>query len=89
MGTDHELTRRSEPARSFVGRAPADVYSWSDTFAARGEIYVKMLPNGEAVQLTQDNSQKMSPAFSPDDSQIAYTVKEAQRISGIHGSHRC
>ena len=35
---------------------------------------VKMLPDGEPVQLTHDNLDKMSPVFSPDGSRIAYTV---------------
>jgi len=43
------------------------------TFAGPGQIYVKMLPDGEPAKLTQENSQKMSPAFSPDGSRIAYT----------------
>ncbi len=33
-----------------------------------------MLPDGEAVQLTDDNTTKMSPRFSADGSLIAYTV---------------
>ena len=45
-----------------------------DTFLNVGEIFVKMLPDGEAVQLTNDGSRKMSPVFSPDNSQIAYTT---------------
>ena len=44
------------------------------TFLAPGEIYVKMLPSGEPVQLTHDNLSKMSPVFSPDGSRIGYTA---------------
>src|SRR3984893_14777003 len=44
------------------------------TFLAPGEIYVKILPSGEPVQLTHDNLSKMSPVFSPDGSRIAYTA---------------
>ena len=40
-------------------------------------IYVKMLPNGEARRLTDDSRAKYGMAFSPDGSQIAYTVMEA------------
>src|SRR6202011_5554099 len=36
--------------------------------------YVKMLPSGEPVQLTHEDSPKDSPAFSPDGSRIAYSV---------------
>ena len=49
-----------------------------DTFAATGQIYVKMLPDGEPVQLTHDDSRKMGPVFSPDGSQIAYTALTPQ-----------
>lgn len=42
--------------------------------AARGQVYVKLLPGGEPVQLTSDALQKGSLAFSPDDAQIVYTV---------------
>lgn len=67
----------SQPALSADGRMLAFIRG-PDTFVAPGEIYVKMLPNGEAVQLTRDHSQKMSPAFSPDGNRIAYTVVSAQ-----------
>jgi eukaryotic-like serine/threonine-protein kinase len=45
-----------------------------DTFVGPGQVYVKMLPEGEAVQLTHDSLLKMSPVFSPDGSRIAYTI---------------
>ena len=48
------------------------------TFAGPGQIYVKMLPEGEPVELTRDNSQKMSPVFSPEGSKIAYTMVDAK-----------
>ena len=41
-----------------------------------GQIYVKMLPDGEARPLTTDARVKYNLAFSPDGSQIAYTVLE-------------
>jgi serine/threonine protein kinase len=44
------------------------------SFITSGQLYVKMLPNGEPKQLTSDDLTKMSPAFSPDGSRIAYTV---------------
>jgi Tol biopolymer transport system component/tRNA A-37 threonylcarbamoyl transferase component Bud32 len=46
----------------------------SNTFAGPGQVYVKLLPTGEPVQLTHDALPKMSPVFSPDGSRIAYTV---------------
>ena len=42
------------------------------TFMTPGQVYVKMLPDGAPVRLTDDNRTKMSPAFSPDGSVIAY-----------------
>jgi Tol biopolymer transport system component len=39
-----------------------------------GQIYAKLLPDGEPVQLTHDELDKMSPEFSPDGSRIAYTA---------------
>jgi Tol biopolymer transport system component/tRNA A-37 threonylcarbamoyl transferase component Bud32 len=47
------------------------------SFITSGQVYVKMLPSGEPVQLTHDNRPKMSPVFSPDGSRIAYTVPGA------------
>jgi Tol biopolymer transport system component len=43
-----------------------------------GQAYVKILPDGEPVQLTQDNLLKMSPVFSPDGSRIAYTAQDPE-----------
>jgi eukaryotic-like serine/threonine-protein kinase len=40
---------------------------------SRGQIYVKLLPNGESVQLTNDSTNKYAPVFTPDGSRIAYT----------------
>jgi len=42
------------------------------TFLGKGEIYVKMLPSGDAVPLTHDSVFKLSPVFSPDGSRITY-----------------
>ncbi|HTG62435.1 MAG TPA: protein kinase [Terriglobia bacterium] len=44
------------------------------TFVGPGQVYVKLLPDGEPVELTHDTLVKMSPIFSPDGSRIAYTV---------------
>ncbi len=41
--------------------------------ALTGQVYVKILPKGEPVQLTRDAFQKEQPAFSPDGSRIVYT----------------
>ncbi len=46
----------------------------SKSFMSAGQIYVKMLPDGEARPLTKDPRVKYNLAFSPDGSEIAYTV---------------
>jgi Tol biopolymer transport system component len=42
------------------------------SFGSYGEIYVKMLPEGEPTRLTNDGTPKLAPAFSTDGSKIAY-----------------
>jgi serine/threonine protein kinase len=42
-------------------------------FLGRGQIYVKLLPNGESVQITRGGQRKYGPVFTPDGSRIAYT----------------
>src|SRR5437764_13927593 len=49
-----------------------------DSFIAPGQIYVKMLPDGEPKQLTREDVEKTNPVFSPDGSKIAYTTMDAQ-----------
>jgi eukaryotic-like serine/threonine-protein kinase len=39
-----------------------------------GQIYVKLLPDGDAVQLTNDTYEKMSPKFTPDGTRIVYST---------------
>jgi eukaryotic-like serine/threonine-protein kinase len=66
----------TQPALSPDGRMLTFIRG-PETFITPGQIYVKMLPDGQPVQLTHDNVPKMAPAFSPDGSRIAYTtVKE-------------
>ena len=62
-----------QPALSADGRMLTFIRGPS-TFITSGQVYVKMLPSGEPVQLTHDDLRKLSPAFSPDGSRIAYTV---------------
>jgi serine/threonine protein kinase/Tol biopolymer transport system component len=63
----------TQPALSPDGRLLTFIRG-PESFATVGQIYVKLLPNGEPVQLTNDATQKMMPVFSPDGSRIAYTV---------------
>ena len=63
----------TSPALSPDGRMLAFIRGES-TFYGPGQVYVKMLPDGEPVPLTRDNFDKMSPAFTPDGSRITYTV---------------
>jgi eukaryotic-like serine/threonine-protein kinase len=47
-----------------------------DPFLSSGSIYVKLLPNGESVQLTPP-ARVYGPVFTPDGSRIAYTQNTA------------
>jgi len=44
------------------------------TSADPGQVWVKLLPNGEPVQLTRDEWSKEQPVFHPDGSRIVYTA---------------
>ena len=62
------------PALSSDGRILAFIRG-SNSFMGPGDIYVKLLPGGEPVQLTHDpTTTKMAPSFSPDNSRIAYSL---------------
>ena len=50
-----------------------------DFFLRRGQIYVKLLPSGESVQLTRGQQGKYGPVFTPDGSRVAYTQLETTR----------
>jgi DNA-binding winged helix-turn-helix (wHTH) protein/Tol biopolymer transport system component len=63
------------PALSPDGRMLAFIRG-SDSFFGRGQIYVKLLPSGEPVQLTNDDAQKLAPSFSPDGARIVYSIIE-------------
>jgi serine/threonine protein kinase/WD40 repeat protein len=62
-----------QPSLSPDGRMVAFIRGPDDLFTS-GQIYIKLLPSGEPVQLTNDNTLKMMPVFSPDGTRIAYTV---------------
>jgi DNA-binding winged helix-turn-helix (wHTH) protein/Tol biopolymer transport system component len=63
------------PALSPDGRMVAFIRG-GNPFLSSDQIYVKMLPSGEARRVTDDDRPKYGLAFSPDGSEIAYTVLE-------------
>jgi serine/threonine protein kinase len=68
----HFADSATSPALSHDGRMLTFIRGES-TFEDLGRIYVKRLPDGEPEPLTSDASAKMSPVFSSDSTQIAYT----------------
>jgi DNA-binding winged helix-turn-helix (wHTH) protein len=64
------------PAISPDGRMVAFIRGSDMSFPTVGQIYVKLLSNGEPVQLTHDGWPKYGVTFSPDGSHIAYTSSE-------------
>jgi serine/threonine protein kinase len=69
------LDSATQPALSPDGRMLAFVRGTS-TFTGEGQIYVKLLPDGDPVQLTHDDVSKMAPRFSPDGSRVAYSTND-------------
>jgi Tol biopolymer transport system component len=63
----------TQPALSPDGRMLTFIRGES-TFFGPGQIYVKLLPDGEPVQLTNDAFYKLSPKFSPDGARIGYST---------------
>jgi Tol biopolymer transport system component len=83
----------TQPALSPNGRMLAFIRG-SGTFQTQGQVWLKMLPDGEAVPVTHDPLAKMGPVFSPDDERIAYTVNGADHpwetwiVPALHGEPR-
>jgi Tol biopolymer transport system component len=65
----------TSPALSPDGRMLTFIRG-ENTFMGPGQIYVKLLPNGEPVQLTHDDFYKMSPVFLPSGDRIAFTAEQ-------------
>ena len=69
------------PALSPDGRMVTFIRGGS-FFLSRGQIYVKLLPNGESLRLTTGPEQKYAPVFTPDGSRISYTQVD-QSVPGL------
>ncbi|HXN23537.1 MAG TPA: protein kinase [Candidatus Dormibacteraeota bacterium] len=63
----------TSPSLSPDGRLVAFIRG-PGTFTGRGQVYAKLLPDGDPAQLTDDKEEKMSPVFSPGGSRVSYTV---------------
>jgi Tol biopolymer transport system component len=50
-------------------------------FQTREQIYVKVLPDGQSTQLTNDPRPKYNPVFTPDGSRVAFTA--TSRDNGV------
>jgi serine/threonine protein kinase len=59
------------PALSPDGRMLAFIRG-NNPFFGPGQVWLKILPDGQPVELTHDTTLKMSPVFSPDGSRILY-----------------
>jgi eukaryotic-like serine/threonine-protein kinase len=65
------------PTLSPDGRTVAFIRGGTPFLTRSGQIFAKQLPNGEAVQLTNDPQPKLAPAFTPDGARVAYTLRES------------
>jgi Tol biopolymer transport system component len=61
------------PALSKDGKLLSFVRGPITFLGGPGQIYLKILPDGQPVALTHDNEMKMAPVFAPDGAQIVYT----------------
>ncbi len=67
----------SAPALSPDGRMVTFLRG-GNPFLTKEQVYVKVLPDGQSTQLTNDPGPKYNPVFTPDGSRVAYTVRGTQ-----------
>jgi Tol biopolymer transport system component len=67
----------SAPALSPDGRMVTFLRG-GNPFLTNEQVYVKVLPDGQSMQLTNDLDGKYDPVFTPDGSRVAYTVANRQ-----------
>jgi Tol biopolymer transport system component len=67
------------PALSPDGRMVA-FFRGGEYFMGAGQIYVKLLPDGDSKQLTSDPHPKYDPVFTPDASRVAYTQRSTTKV---------
>ena len=65
------------PALSSDGRMVAFVRGEDHFLSPGNQIWVKLLPNGEPIRLTNDSRLKYAPTFSPDGAYVAYSVLDS------------
>ncbi len=70
----------SAPALSRDGRMLTFLRG-GNPFLTTEQVYVKSLPDGQSMQITNDPHPKYNPVFTPDGSRIAYTVQDAEEHS--------
>ena len=70
----------TSPTLSPDGRLLVFLRAPSPFASVPAELFVKRLPDGELVQLTNDGTIKANPKFSPDGSRIAYTTSVDGKI---------
>jgi len=70
----------SAPALSPDGRMVTFLRG-GNPFLTTGQVYVKVLPNGQSTQITNDPREKYNPVFMPDGSRVAYTIDDRQTAS--------
>ncbi len=72
----------TDPALSPDGRMLAFVRGGGDGFARTGQIWLRVLPDGEPVQLTHVTGEIFAPTFTPDGSHIAFSLISQTSLGG-------